>query len=83
MPKTDFDVVLYDGFGSTNEPKSKTGGVRIDGRRTRRVLPAESRNDMNKTLNTSADMFDKHQLKINGQKTKTVLISKIYQQAMK
>jgi len=32
---------------------------------------------MNKMLNTLADIFDKYQLKINGQKTKTLLISKI------
>jgi hypothetical protein len=69
---------------SINELKNNTGEIKINGQRIHCmrfsddiVRLAKSQNDMNKMLNTLADVFDEYQLKINGQKTKTMLINKI------
>jgi hypothetical protein len=64
---------------SINVLKSNTGGKKINGQSIHNirfaddiVLLAEFQNDINKILNILADIFDKYQLKINGQKTKTM-----------
>lgn len=40
------------------------------------VLLEESQNYINKMLNILVEIFDRYQLKINGQKTKIKLVSK-------